>query len=206
VSQIAERPNVMRAEVVDSYIKSIMEDGAKMAQLEQGPGNWIKIIETMIKLNIDNRILNNLRQTLNEMITDEKGIVETYVFKKLFFTYFTNDKRANVIYEMLRPAVSIYWDAANNKQIDASDPRASEADQFIKIQLLTRFIDTFNFYPVRVNKFKTKNDSNEVTYVMSSGEYGTRNDLYERIAQPVSLKSLEEIHLLKLLALVSDKI
>lgn len=104
----------MRAEVVDAYIKSIMEDGAKMAQMDQGPGNWIKIIETMIKLNIDNRILNNLRQTLNEMISDEKGIIETAVFKKLFFTFFTHDKRANLIYEMIRPAVSVYWDVANN--------------------------------------------------------------------------------------------
>jgi len=37
---------------------------------------------------LDNRILNNLRQQLNEMIEDERGLVNVNVFKKMFFTYF----------------------------------------------------------------------------------------------------------------------
>jgi Ca2+-binding EF-hand superfamily protein len=65
----------------------------------------------------------------------------------------------------------------------------------------------FNFYPVKVHKVRHKNDSNELTYVMSSGMHGTKNDRGEvtpvHIAQ---LKSEEEKYLVKLLALVSDKI
>lgn len=35
----------------------------------------INIIKKMIKFNMDNRILNNLRQQLNEMIEDEEGLI-----------------------------------------------------------------------------------------------------------------------------------
>jgi hypothetical protein len=33
----------------------------------------------------------------------------------------------------------------------------------------------FNFYPVSVSKLKYKNDSDGLTYVMSSGTHGTKN-------------------------------
>lgn len=44
----AERPNVMRAEVVDKYITSVLDEGAQMAiQNEKGDPskNWVKIVE-----------------------------------------------------------------------------------------------------------------------------------------------------------------
>lgn len=34
----------------------------------------------------------------------------------------------------------------------------------------------FNFYPVKVNKLKYKNESNELTYVMNSGQHGTKDE------------------------------
>lgn len=87
----------------------------------------------MIKLNMDNRILNNLRQSLNEMISDEKGLVDTDTFRKMFFSYFSKEKQAEVIYNMLKPAVSVFWDEIADCEIDKSDPRACEQTMFVKI-------------------------------------------------------------------------
>lgn len=65
----------------------------------------------------------------------------------------------------------------------------------------------FNFYPIKVNKLRSKNESNALTYVMNSGVHGTRNERGEVIIQPKpDAKSNEEKYLIKLLALVSDKI
>lgn len=57
--------------VVDTYIKSVLDLGAKQMEEEArnpevGPEtqkgkNWVKIIEQIYRLNLDNRILNNLR-------------------------------------------------------------------------------------------------------------------------------------------------
>ncbi len=80
-----ERPNVMRPAIVEGYIKSVMAQSQK---------SWIKIIERIYTLNLDNRILNNLRQQLNEMIEDEKGIVAVDVFRKMFFTFFKGERHA----------------------------------------------------------------------------------------------------------------
>jgi hypothetical protein len=40
------------------------------------------------------RILNNLRQQLNELIEDEKGIVSIEIFKRMFFTFFKGERAA----------------------------------------------------------------------------------------------------------------
>ena len=105
-------------------------------------------MEQIYRLNLDNRILNNLRLNLNEMIQDERGLVDVETFKKMFFTFFKGERGANQIYEMLQPAVSVHWDLVSDKQIKSSDPLANQCNKFIKIQLLTIFIDLFNFYPV----------------------------------------------------------
>ena len=39
----------------------------------------------------------------------------------------------------------------------------------VSIQKMSRFIDAFNFYPVRVNKIRNKNASNNLTSIMHSG-------------------------------------
>jgi Ca2+-binding EF-hand superfamily protein len=78
----------------------------------------------------------------------------------------------------------------------------------VRIQKLTQFIDLFNFYPVKVNKLRSKNDSNELTYVMSSGTHGTKNEAGEIVNNfsKEESKTEDEKHLLKLLSLVSNKI
>lgn len=56
--------------------------------------NWVKVIEQIYRLNLDMRILNNLRQQLNELIEDENGIVQIEVFKRMFFTFFKGESTA----------------------------------------------------------------------------------------------------------------
>lgn len=53
------------------------------------------------------------------------------------------------------------------------DPSKPGMKFIVRIQLLTQFIDLFNFYPVKVDNLRYKNDSNELTYVMSSNTKGT---------------------------------
>jgi len=43
--QKSDRPNAMRADVVDKYIKSVLETGAQMAINDAAGKNWVKIIE-----------------------------------------------------------------------------------------------------------------------------------------------------------------
>ena len=57
--------------------------------------NWIKIIEQIYRLNLDNRILNNLRMQLNHMVTNLNGLVSVQTFKQLFFTYFKGEPAAH---------------------------------------------------------------------------------------------------------------
>ncbi len=131
------------------------------------------------------------------------------VFKRMFFTFFKGERSAYQIYEMLVPAISEHYDEVNNVKIQDTDPRASDLNKFVMIQLLTQFIDLFNYYPVKVNKLRSKNDSNELTYVMTSGMHGTKNERGEFVihsSENSNLKSAEEAHMLKLLSLVSDKI
>ena len=65
----------------------------------------------------------------------------------------------------------------------------------------------FNFYPVKVNKLRYKNDSNELTYVMNSGVHGSLNDKGEMLVQPApEARTDDEKHLQNLLALISGKI
>lgn len=62
-----ERPNDLRPQIVDSYLKSVLElGGQKVLQDHQDKsGNksqsWVRVIEQVYRLNLDNRILNNLR-------------------------------------------------------------------------------------------------------------------------------------------------
>ena len=72
--------------------------------------------------------------------------------------------------------------------------------------MLTKFIDTFNYLPVKVNKLRYKNDSDEFTWVMSSGKYGSKNERGETVLQKIEKKTDKELHLLNLLTLVSGKI
>lgn len=86
----SERPGAMRMQAVDKYINQVYKQ-------EEHDGK-IEIIKKMYLLNMDNRILNNLRKQLNEMIEDEAGLVSVEEFEKLFFTYFKGNANAFKIY------------------------------------------------------------------------------------------------------------
>ena len=47
----------------------------------------------------------------------------------------------------------------------------------ISIQKLSKFIDGFNFAPVKVHKIHHKNESNEMTHIMTSNTKGKLSEL-----------------------------
>ena len=57
---------------------------------------------------MDNRIFNNLKQQLNEMIEDEKSLISIEEFRKMFFTFFKGEFKANILYEKLLPYMVVY--------------------------------------------------------------------------------------------------
>jgi hypothetical protein len=106
---------------------------------------------------------------LNTEIQDERGLVDSVTFRKMFFTYFKNEKYGHNIYEMLWPVIKEHWDHDSDQAIPENDPRANKQNEVVRIERLTSFIDLFNYYPVKLNKLRYKNDSNELTYVLNGG-------------------------------------
>jgi len=43
----------------------------------------------------------------------------------------------------------------------------------VSIQKLSKFIDVFNYYPIYVTNLRKKNDSDELTFVMTSNTRGS---------------------------------
>jgi hypothetical protein len=72
------------------------------------------------------RILNNLRQQLNELIEDENGIVQIEIFKRMFFTFFKGEKTAYQVYDMLLPVISEHYDEEKNCKIEPGDLKATD--------------------------------------------------------------------------------
>ena len=56
---------------------------------------------------MDNRIFNNLKQQLNEMIESETSLIRIDEFRRLFFTYFKGEAKANLVYEKLLPFITV---------------------------------------------------------------------------------------------------
>lgn len=48
-----------------------------------------------------------MKQQLNEMIEDEKSLIQIDDFRKLFFTYFKGELKANLLYEKLLPFITV---------------------------------------------------------------------------------------------------
>ena len=187
----------MRSALLDDYFNQVM----------RATGEQTKVYQEIYRNVMDNRIFNNLKQQLNEMIADEKSLIEVEEFKKIFFTYFKGEFKANLLYEQLLPFI-IVWNIGNNVWNDPSEVPSPEllieAERMVSIQKLTRFIDAFNFYPVRVSQLHYKNTSNDMTYVMTSN---TKQSLTEKDPSPPwQDKNEEEKRLIKLLSLVSMKI
>lgn len=110
------------------------------------------------------------------MIEDDRALIGPDEFRKLFFTFFKGDEKATIVYGKLIPHILVYVDGEEtilDKQPCHEDGSPTLARKMISLQKLTKFIDGFNFYPLRVNKLHNKNDSKELTYVMSSNQYSS---------------------------------
>ena len=78
---------VMRSEVVDNYFDHIMKE---VAQPE-----LVEVIKNFYKQRIDSRIFNNMKIHMNELIDNEESLISGEEFKKLFFTYFRGEPKAD---------------------------------------------------------------------------------------------------------------
>ena len=94
-----ERPAPMRSEVVDKYFQQVQKE-TNGAQAE--------VFKEIYRNVMDNRIFNNLKQQLNEMIEDEKSLISIEEFRKMFFTFFKGELKASILYEKLLPYMIVY--------------------------------------------------------------------------------------------------
>lgn len=83
----------MRSELVDNYFNQVMK----------GSNEANGVFTEIYKHVMDNRIFNNLKQQLNEMIEDEKALIQVEEFRKMFFTFFKGEAKASSIYDKLLP-------------------------------------------------------------------------------------------------------
>jgi hypothetical protein len=142
------------------------------------------------------------------MIEDPKGLFEVSTFKGLWFMYFKGSEFADDIYRRILPFISVI--EHEGEIIDINDWHTDPPLSKCKISAIKfmQFIDMFNYYPVQVNKLRYKNDSDHLTRVLTNGTRGTA-DTTTVGGVPSSIhiiKDPEEKHLLKLLALVSNKL
>lgn len=95
---------------------------------------------------------------MNESIEDERGVIEVGDFDKMWFTFFKGEKHAKIVFDKLLPTLVVKTDGRD----------------MVSVIKLGRFIDIYNYFPVKANDFLSKNASNEMTYVMTSN---TRSSL-----------------------------
>lgn len=73
-----ERPSALRSSIVDRYVRQILNP----KDSEQFKKN-VRVVKMMIDLQLDNRVLNNMRQQMNERV-NESGLLGKEEFKKMF--------------------------------------------------------------------------------------------------------------------------
>lgn len=100
-----ERPAVLRSNVVDRYILDIL--GA-----DKNPISYAKkleVVKKMLFLRMDNRVLNSMRQVMNESIEDERGLMKVEQFVRMFDTAFKQSSESNkkTVKDMLVPLIRI---------------------------------------------------------------------------------------------------
>lgn len=81
-----------------------MIDQAASFAIQINDTSMVKVIEQIYRLNLDNRVLNNLRQQLNEMIED--GHVLESTFNTMFYMYFKGEQSSSFVYDLLLPIIS----------------------------------------------------------------------------------------------------
>ena len=88
----------MRSELVDNYFSEIQKNSND---------DLNEVFKLIISNVMDNRIFNNLKQQLNEMIESETSLIRIDEFRKLFFTYFKGEAKANLVYDKLLPFITV---------------------------------------------------------------------------------------------------
>ena len=169
-----ERPTALRANMVELYVRSILNSETNPKLYKQKLG----IVEKMIDLRMDNRILNQMRQTMNENIEDTRGLMSVEDFKTMFFTSFgrSNQGNRNIIYQMLLPLV-----------VEDDDKEA----KVVSIAKLSKFIDFFNYVPTMVNKIRHKNATSDDLYAfMGRAQEGNKD--YTKNLCPEEKKKIEK--------------
>ena len=132
----------MRSELVDNYFTNIMRSSG-------GPAS--EVFKEIYKNVMDNRIFNNLKEQLNSMIEDEKSLISIEEFRKMFFTYFKGEYKAGLLYEKVLPFITV-WEIDGEVVEDLGNNKDSgQAEKVVSVQKLSIFIDSFNFFPVKVD-------------------------------------------------------
>eukprot|EP00347_Sterkiella_histriomuscorum_P014538 403360494 len=102
-----DRPHELRSTIVDKYLVSLLQDDSK--------NNKVEIVNAMYEMNVDNRILNNLRQTMNGLVVEEKGLLSVNQFRELFLSFFKDNLKCNTIYDLLLPVILVMNSNKQNK-------------------------------------------------------------------------------------------
>ncbi len=82
----------------------------------------------MYNLNVDNRVLNNLRQTMNSLRCCEDGFLSIKQFRELFLSQFKGHSKAMNIYELVLNVIKV-------------------DDENVGVSKLSELIDFFNYVP-----------------------------------------------------------
>jgi hypothetical protein len=132
-----ERPTILRSNLVDKYIIDILKSDRNKDHLSK-----LDVVKKMLYFRMDNRVLNNMRQSMNEMIKDDQGLMSVEDFKQMFYTYFRHSAENSkaTIFEMLLPLIQT-------------------RPNFVSIASLSQFIDYYNFAPVYIQDIRHKNES-----------------------------------------------
>ena len=131
----------MRSELVDNYFTNIMRSSG-------GPAS--EVFKEIYKNVMDNRIFNNLKEQLNSLIEDEKSLISIEEFRKMFFTYFKGEYKAGLLYDKVLPFITV-WEIDGDVVEDLANKDSSQAEKVVSVQKLSIFIDSFNFFPVKVD-------------------------------------------------------
>ena len=97
-----ERPTALRSSIVERYVQTVTNKNR-----DRNYEQKLRIVKKMQELGMDNRVLNNMRQCMNEQIEDERGLMKIEEFRAMFFTAFGRipETKKQTIYELLLPMI-----------------------------------------------------------------------------------------------------
>lgn len=171
----------MRSNVVDKYIIDILGSDKNPMSYQKK----LEVVKKMLFLRMDNRVLNSMRQVMNEQIEDERGLMKFSDFKKMFYTAFrhSSDYNKKTVIEMLLPLIETSWSGTESQNVDDS-PNC----KYVSIGKLSQFIDFYNFAPVLVSSIRHKNDtSGDLSLFMGKNVHAcsmTEKHIDEKLKDP----------------------